>query len=72
MFLQFSNFIGLVASDVAARGLDVPNVDHVLHFNIPRTPEIFIHRSGRTARANKSGLVTMMIGVTVIDIVEEV
>ena len=53
--------IVLVASDVAARGLDVPNVDHVLHFNIPRTPEIFIHRSGRTARANKSGLAISLI-----------
>jgi ATP-dependent RNA helicase DDX24/MAK5 len=48
--------IVLVASDVAARGLDVPNVDYVLHFNVPRTPEIFIHRSGRTARASRSGL----------------
>ena len=46
----------LVASDVAARGLDVPNVDHVIHYNIARTPEIFIHRSGRTARANTQGL----------------
>ena len=53
--------IVLVASDVAARGLDVPNVDHVLHFNIPRTPEIFIHRSGRTARANRSGLAISLI-----------
>jgi ATP-dependent RNA helicase DDX24/MAK5 len=53
--------IVLVASDVAARGLDVPNVDHVLHFNVPRTPEIFIHRSGRTARANRQGLALTLV-----------
>ena len=46
----------LVATDVAARGIDVPGVDHVLHYNIPRNVESFIHRSGRTARASASGL----------------
>ena len=51
----------LIASDVAARGLDVPNVDHVVHYNIARTPEIFIHRSGRTARANTRGLALSLV-----------
>ena len=54
-FISLKNCV-LVASDIAARGLDVPNVDHVIHYNIARTPEIFIHRSGRTARANTVGL----------------
>ena len=45
----------LVASDVAARGLDVPNVDCVLHYGIPRNTQTFIHRAGRSARAGKEG-----------------
>ncbi|KZO95859.1 P-loop containing nucleoside triphosphate hydrolase protein [Calocera viscosa TUFC12733] len=45
----------LVATDVAARGLDIPAVEHVIHYQIPRTADTYIHRSGRTARAEKSG-----------------
>ncbi|KAJ7295137.1 hypothetical protein O6H91_Y211800 [Diphasiastrum complanatum] len=50
----------LVATDVAARGLDVPNVDLVIHFAIPNDPETFVHRSGRTGRAGKEGTVILM------------
>ncbi|KAB2613413.1 DEAD-box ATP-dependent RNA helicase 53-like [Pyrus ussuriensis x Pyrus communis] len=49
------NFNILVATDVAARGLDVPNVDLVIHYELPNNPEIFVHRSGRTGRAGKKG-----------------
>lgn len=53
-------FRALVATDVAARGLDIPNVDLVVHFEIPNTPEIFVHRSGRTGRAGNKGSTVLM------------
>ena len=46
----------LVATDVAARGLDIPSVQLVLHYHLPRAADMYVHRSGRTARAEKSGL----------------
>lgn len=45
----------LVATDVAARGLDIPDVHTVVHYHVPRTADSYIHRSGRTARADASG-----------------
>lgn len=45
----------LVASDVAARGLDVPSVSHVFNFDLPSHPEDYVHRIGRTGRAGRSG-----------------
>uniref|UniRef100_A0A3Q3WL46 ATP-dependent RNA helicase n=1 Tax=Mola mola TaxID=94237 RepID=A0A3Q3WL46_MOLML len=52
----------LLTTDVAARGLDIPNVQHVIHYQVPRTSETYIHRSGRTARATKEGLSLLMVG----------
>lgn len=46
----------LVASDVAARGLDIKDVTHIFNYNIPKTPKEYIHRIGRTARMGSSGL----------------
>ncbi|KAJ0079928.1 hypothetical protein Patl1_24680 [Pistacia atlantica] len=53
-------FTVLVATDVAARGLDIPNVDLVIHYELPNGPETFVHRSGRTGRAGKEGNVILM------------
>ncbi|XP_065852433.1 DEAD-box ATP-dependent RNA helicase 53, mitochondrial [Euphorbia lathyris] len=50
----------LVATDVAARGLDVPNVDLIIHYSLPKSAETFVHRSGRTGRAGKKGTVLLM------------
>lgn len=46
----------LIATDVAARGLDVNELTHVINYNLPDDPEVYIHRSGRTGRAGKSGI----------------
>ncbi|XP_063990842.1 ATP-dependent RNA helicase DDX24 [Diachasmimorpha longicaudata] len=51
----------LIATDVAARGLDIPNVEHVIHYQVPRTSEGYVHRSGRTARAQKEGITVLMM-----------
>jgi ATP-dependent RNA helicase DeaD len=46
----------LVATDVAARGLDVDAISHIIHYNLPDDPDTYVHRSGRTARAGRSGV----------------
>src|SRR5205085_3735794 len=46
----------LIASDVAARGLDIPAVSHVFNFDVPTHAEDYIHRIGRTGRAGRSGI----------------
>lgn len=51
----------LVATDVAARGLDVNDLTHVINYNLPDDPEIYIHRSGRTGRAGKKGISVTLI-----------
>ena len=46
----------LIATDIAARGIDIDGVSHVFNFEMPNVPEQYVHRIGRTARAGKDGL----------------
>jgi ATP-dependent RNA helicase DDX24/MAK5 len=50
----------LVATDVAARGLDIKGIDLIVHYHVPRTADMYIHRSGRTARAENAGRSIML------------
>ncbi|KIA83170.1 DEAD/DEAH box helicase [Kaistella solincola] len=58
---RLKNIDILVATDVAARGLDVNSLTHVIHFSLPDDPEVFVHRSGRTGRAGKDGISIALI-----------
>ena len=51
----------LVATDVAARGLDVPGISHVINFDLPRQAEDYVHRIGRTGRAGRSGVAVSLV-----------
>lgn len=51
----------LVATDVAARGIDVPATTHVIHFSLPETHEAYLHRSGRTGRAGRKGVAVSLV-----------
>ena len=50
----------LIATDVAARGLDIKDIDTILHYHVPRSADMYVHRSGRTARAGKEGQSIML------------
>ncbi|GMS88535.1 hypothetical protein PENTCL1PPCAC_10710, partial [Pristionchus entomophagus] len=54
----------LLATDVAARGLDIKGIQHVFHYQVPKTAETYIHRSGRTARASSAGLSIVLVDPT--------
>jgi ATP-dependent RNA helicase RhlE len=53
---------GLVATDIAARGIDVDEVTHVVNFELPNVPEAYVHRIGRTARAGAEGIAISLCG----------
>jgi ATP-dependent RNA helicase RhlE len=52
----------LVATDIAARGLDVDAISHVVNFDLPEVPEVYVHRIGRTGRAGATGIATSFVG----------
>jgi ATP-independent RNA helicase DbpA len=52
----------LVSTDLAARGLDIPNIRYIIHYHLPGTEEIFTHRNGRTARMDASGTAVIILG----------
>ncbi len=54
----------LITTDLAARGLDIPYIRYVIHFQLPPTEAIFIHRNGRTARMEASGTAILLLGPT--------
>jgi len=51
-----------VATDIAARGLDVDGISHVINFELPQVPEVYVHRIGRTGRAGATGIATSFCG----------
>lgn len=52
----------LVASDVAARGLDLPGIDHVVNYELPQNADDYVHRIGRTGRIGNTGIATSLVG----------
>jgi ATP-dependent RNA helicase DeaD len=52
----------LVTTDLAARGLDIPNIRYIVHYHLPQTEDVFTHRNGRTARMEASGTAILIIG----------
>ncbi len=60
--LKKGNIQFLVATDVAARGIDISNLSHVLHYSLPEDPAVYLHRSGRTGRIGKTGVSIAIAG----------
>ena len=61
----------LIATDVASRGLDLPDVTHVYNFDMPANAAIYVHRAGRTARAGAKGVVTTLVLANEISFIEK-
>lgn len=61
--IKFRNgtFDVLVTTDLASRGLDIPNIRYIIHYHLPHTEDMFIHRNGRTARMDASGTIILIL-----------
>lgn len=62
----------LVATDVASRGLDIPDVGLVINYDLPRNPDDYIHRVGRTARAGRKGTAISLVGQRDVELVQAI
>ena len=62
----------LIATDVAARGIDVPDITHVINYDLPRSADIYVHRIGRTARGGKKGTAISLVEAHDIDILSKI
>ncbi|KAF7196544.1 ATP-dependent RNA helicase DBP8 [Pseudocercospora fuligena] len=62
----------LVATDVASRGLDIPDVSLVINYDLPRNPDDYIHRVGRTARAGRKGMAISLVGQRDVELVQAI
>jgi len=62
----------IVATDVAARGIDVNDITHVINYELPDDPEVYTHRSGRTARAGKSGICMSIVSPKEISTIRQI
>jgi ATP-dependent RNA helicase DeaD len=60
--MRDKNLRFLVATDIAARGIDISDLSHVINYTFPESPEVYVHRTGRTGRAGKSGTAISLIG----------
>ncbi|HUS27177.1 MAG TPA: DEAD/DEAH box helicase, partial [Kofleriaceae bacterium] len=60
--MKAKNLRFLCATDVAARGIDISNLSHVINFSVPESPEVYVHRTGRTGRAGKKGTALSLVG----------
>ncbi|KAI7115619.1 ATP-dependent RNA helicase, partial [Hortaea werneckii] len=62
----------LIATDVAARGLDIPSISLVINYDLPRNPDDYIHRVGRTARAGRRGTAISLVGQRDVELVHAI
>jgi ATP-dependent RNA helicase DeaD len=60
--MRDKNLRFLVATDIAARGIDISDLSHVINYQFPESPEVYVHRTGRTGRAGKRGVALSLVG----------
>ncbi|WP_392565435.1 ATP-dependent RNA helicase SrmB [Utexia brackfieldae] len=70
--LQNGTVSVLVATDVAARGIDIDDISHVINFDLPRTADVYLHRIGRTARAGKKGTAIALVEAHDYDLLKKI